>query len=166
VGSPAGLNDILYLEEIYKAGGKDYFDALAIHTYGFAEPFDQPPAFDILNFRRAELLREVMVTHGDEDKPVFITETGWNDSPRWTKAVSPSQRIADSIGALEWANTHWGWLDKLCFWVLRYPAPTQSYPDNFTFITTRFQLKPIYYAIQAYARGFSSGGNLWLPPPE
>src|SRR5690606_2231176 len=108
VGSPAGLNDILYLEEIYKAGGKDYFDALAIHTYGFAEPFDQAPAFDILNFRRVELLREVMVTHDDEDKPVFITETGWNDSPRWTKAVSPSQRIADSIGALEWANTHWG----------------------------------------------------------
>ena len=95
-GSAAGLNDITYLDELYDAGRKTYFDALAIHTYGFTEPPDDPPAFDKLNFRRAELLRDVMVRHGDGDKPAVITETGWNDNPRWTKAVSPSQRIADT----------------------------------------------------------------------
>ena len=128
-------------------------------------PPDNPPAFDRLNFRRAELLREVMVEHGDAGKPALITETGWNDNPRWTKAVSPSRRIADTIGALEWAENNWDWLDKLCFWVLRYPAPTLSYPDNFTFVTTRFQLKPIYYAVQAYARGTQQSEDLWLPAP-
>jgi len=30
------------------------------------------------------------------------------------------------------ANDHWPWLDKMCFWVLRYPLPTLSYPDNYT----------------------------------
>lgn len=164
-GSAAGLNDILYLQALYEAGARPYFDALAIHTYGFTEPPDDPPAFDRLNFRRAELLREVMVAHGDAAKPAIITETGWNDNPRWTKAVSPSRRIADTIGALAWAENNWDWLDKMCFWVLRYPAPTLSYPDNFTFITTRFQLKPIYYAVQAYARGAQHSEDLWLPAP-
>lgn len=169
--SAAGLNDITYLEQLYEAGAQDYFDALAIHTYGFNLPYDDPPAFDRLNFRRAELLHEVMVAYGDADKPAVITETGWNDNARWTKAVSPSQRIADTIGALRWAETNWAWLDKLCFWVLRYPVPTLSYPDNFTFVTTRFQLKPIYYAVQAYAmqasaRGFAESEALWLPAPE
>lgn len=170
-GSAAGLNDITYLEQLYEAGARDSFDALAIHTYGFTLPYDDAPAFDRLNFRRAELLREVMVAYGDADKPAVITETGWNDNARWTKAVSPSQRIADTIGALRWAETHWGWLDKLCFWVLRYPVPTLSYPDNFTFVTTRFQLKPIYYAVQAYAmlasaQGLAESEDLWLPAPE
>lgn len=164
-GSAAGLNDITYLDELYDAGAKDYFDGLAIHTYGFTEPPEAAPALDTLNFRRAELLREVMVRHGDTGKPAVITETGWNDDPRWTKAVSPSQRIADTIGALEYADANWDWLDKMCFWVLRYPAPTLSYPDNYTFVTTRFQLKPIYYAVQSYARGFPTSETLWLPAP-
>ncbi|MEO8396735.1 MAG: hypothetical protein ABI700_27325, partial [Chloroflexota bacterium] len=129
-GSAAGLNDITYLDELYDAGAKPFFDALAIHTYGFTDPFDEPPAFDKLNFRRAELLRDVMVKHGDSAKPAVITETGWNDNPRWTLAVSPSQRIADTVGALEYAETNWNWLSKMCFWVLRYPLPTLSYPDN------------------------------------
>ncbi len=107
-----------------------------------------------------------MVEHGDGEKPAIITETGWNDNPRWTLAVTPSQRIADTVGALQWAQANWGWLDKLCFWVLRYPAPTLSYPDNYTFVTTTFQLKPIYYAVQAYARGFSEDQDLWLPAPD
>jgi polysaccharide biosynthesis protein PslG len=165
VGSAAGLSDLLYLEALYQAGARDYFDALAIHTYGFTLPPEAPPAFDTLNFRRVELLREIMVRNGDADKPAVITETGWNDNPRWTKAVSPSQRIADTISALQWAEAHWYWLDKICFWVLRYPTPTLSYPDNFTFVTTRFQLKPIYYAVQAYARGFQQSEDLWLPAP-
>jgi hypothetical protein len=166
VDSAAGLNDITYLDELYNAGAKPYFDALAIHTYGFTYPYDDPPAFDKLNFRRAELLRAVMIKHGDSAKRAVITETGWNDSPRWTMAVSPSQRIGNTIGALEYAETNWSWLSKLCFWVLRYPVPTLSYPDNYTFVTTTFQLKPIYYAVQAYARGFPQDQALWLPAPD
>jgi hypothetical protein len=164
--SPAGLNDLLYLQGVYEAGGADYFDALAMHTYGFTEPPDVPAAEDALNFRRAELLRDVMERYGDGDTPVFITETGWNDDPRWTKAVIPSLRIAYTIDALWLAEQEWGdWLDELCLWVFRYPVPTFNYPDNFTLVTSDFQLKPIYYAVQAYARGFPTSETLWLPPP-
>lgn len=164
-GSPNGLNDLLYLEQLYEAGAADYFDAMSMHTYGFTEPPAAPPAFDQLNFRRAELLHEIMGRFEDTDKPVYITETGWNDDPRWTKAVRPATRIRYTIDAFEYADDNWPWLEKLCLWAFRYPAPTFSYPDNFTFVTPGFQIKPIYYAVQEYALGRESGDNLWLPAP-
>jgi hypothetical protein len=164
-GSPNGLDDLLYLEAIYKAGAAPYFDALAMHTYGFTEPPEAPPAPDDLNFRRAELLHDIMLRYDKPDKPVYITESGWNDNPRWTKAVRPSLRVAYTINAFKWAEENWPWLDKLCVWALRYPISTRSYPDNFTLLTADFEPKPIYTAIQAYARGWERNNNLWLPAP-
>lgn len=165
-GSPNGLNDLLYLEQLYEAGAANYFDGIAMHTYGFTEPPEAPPAEDTLNFRRAELLHAIMVRAGDGGKPVYITETGWNDHPRWTKAVRPAQRIQYTLDAFRYAEANWPWLDKLCLWAFRYTAPTFSYPDNFEIVTSGFQIKPIYYAIQDYALGREKGTSLWLPAPE
>ncbi|MEZ4667415.1 MAG: beta-galactosidase [Anaerolineae bacterium] len=165
-GSPNGLNDILYLKELYEAGAAPYFDALAIHSYGFTDPPEAAPGRDNLNFRRAELLRDIMVEYGDQDKSVFITESGWNDNPRWTKAVRPSQRVAYTVNAYKWAENNWYWVDKLCVWVLRYPYNTHSYPDNFTLITPDFIPLPIYNSLQAYARGWKLDDQLWLPAPH
>jgi hypothetical protein len=99
-----------------------------------------------------------MVANGDADKPVYITESGWNDHPRWTKAVRPGQRIAYTIDAYEYAEDHWPWLESLCVWAFRYPAPTYSFPDYFTLVSSDFSPKPIYYELQAWARG-------WEPEP-
>lgn len=164
-GSPNGLDDLLYLQGMYELGAKDYFDALAIHTYGFTTPPDAPPDPRQLNFRRAELLREVMVTYGDENKPVYITESGWNDNPRWTQGVRPSQRTAYTLSAFQIVE-NWDWAETLCLWIFRHPTPRNTHRDNFTLVTPFFQIKPIYYAIQAYARGFDTERTLWLNPPE
>lgn len=163
-GSPHGLNDLLYLEDLYAAGAAGTFDGLAVHTYGFVHPPEDPPDASALNFRRAELLRDIMARYGDGDKPVYVTETGWNDHPRWTMAVEPSQRAAYTVDAFRLAEA-WPWLERLCLWAFRYPAETHSYPDNFTLVTPDFQAKPIYYAVQAYARGWQQEQALWLPPP-
>src|SRR5690606_27848646 len=112
-GSPNGLNDLLYLDALYEAGAAPYFDALAVHTYGFTQPPDAAPAADRLNFRRAELLHDVMTRRGDGDKPVYITEPGWNDHPRWTMAVQPSQRAAYTVEAFRLAEG-WPWLERMC----------------------------------------------------
>lgn len=163
-GSPNGLNDLLYLEQMYLAGAGDYSDALAVHTYGFNEPPDAEPGFDRLNFRRVELLHDIMAAYDDPDTPVYITETGWNDHPRWVRAVQPSQRVAYTLDAYRMAED-WDWLEKMCLWAFRYPAPTLSHPDNFTMVNTLFQPRPIYFAVQAYARGWQESEQLWLPPP-
>ncbi len=156
VNSPHGMNELDYLRQFYEWGAKDYFDALAIHTYGFKFPPEEPPAPDVLNFRRAELLREIMVEYGDGDKPVYITESGWNDHPRWTKAVSSGQRITYTIDALEYAEENWPWVEEMCIWAMRYPRPVYSYPDYFTLVAPDFTPKPIYYELQAWARGWEN----------
>jgi hypothetical protein len=165
-GSPAGLDDLLYLEDMYRAGLAEVSDGIAIHTYGFTRPPDDEPAPDRLNFRRAELHHAIMARYGDAEAPVYITEMGWNDHPRWAQAVAPSQRIAYTLDAFEIASRDWSWARTLCIWVIRFPAPVGSYPDDFTLVTPDFQIKPIYTALQAYARGWESGEPLWLPPPS
>ncbi len=165
-GSAAGLNELDFLQEMYDLGASEFFDALAIHSYGFREPPEAEPAPDQLNFRRSELQRAIMLAAGDGHKRVYITESGWNDHPRWTQAVRPSQRANYTLRAFEYVERHWDWLEHLCVWALRYPADVYSYPDNFTLVSADFAPKPIYYALQDYARGWARSETPWLPPPQ
>lgn len=151
-GSEWGMDDLEYLRRMYAAGVSQWCDALAIHAYGYTFPADDPPAEDAVNFRRAELLRAIMVENGDVAKPCLITEAGWNDHPRWTKGVSPRERIVYSIEALEIAES-WEWCEALCFWAFRYPWDQHTYQDRFTLVTPDFELKPLYTELQRFTHG-------------
>lgn len=150
--SAAGLNDLQYLERMYEAGAGAYMDGLAVHAYGWAFPPEEPPAADVINFRRVELLREIMVANGDGWKPVYITEAGWNDHPRWARAVRPGQRVTFTLDAYRWAEEAWPWAKMVAMWAFRFPAPQRSYADYFCFVAPDFTPKPIYQAVRAYAR--------------
>ena len=149
-GSPNGLNDLIYLEELYQQGADDYFDALAVHTYGFTFPPESDPAPDVLNFRRVELLRDIMEQYDDTATPIYITETGYNDHPRWSRAVRPAQRITYTLDAIRYATENWPYVEMLAIWKFRTPAPENSYRDYFTLITPEFVEKPIYTAIKTF----------------
>jgi hypothetical protein len=149
------MDDLVYLQRMYEAGARGYFDALAIHAYGLTFPPDHPPSVDEVSFARAELTREVMVRNGDGDKPCLITEGGWNDHPRWTLAVKPAQRIAYTIRAYEKVLQEWEWCQAVALWAFRYPRPAQSHQDYYTFVSVDFTPKPIYLEVQRYARGES-----------
>jgi len=154
-GDPGGelaMGDLAYLQAMYDAGAAPYFDALAAHSYGLTFPPDDPPDPEVINFRRVELLRQVMEDNGDGDKPIHITEAGWNDHPRWRRAVRPAQRIRYTIRAYDMALA-WPWLDSLSMWAFRYPAPEKNYRDYYTFVTADFQAKPIYLEVQRALRG-------------
>ncbi len=160
-GSPWGLNDLQYLEGMYAAGASDYFDGLAVHAYGLTFPALAEPDPKILNFRRVELVREIMVAQGDEDKSIFVTETGWNDHPRWTKAVRPGQRIQYTLDALQYAEENWPYVEVLAIWAFRFPAPTKSYMDYFTLVTPEFVTKPLYEALQRYTGNDGEITDAW-----
>jgi hypothetical protein len=80
-------NNYPFLQELYEAGAKDAFDAVATHTdtgcllaapYDyFRDPNGRVSMWSFLGYRT---VREVMVAHGDADKPLFFTEIGWNTS--------------------------------------------------------------------------------------
>lgn len=149
-GSPWAINDLTYLRGMYEVDAASFFDGLAVHAYGLTFPAEAEPAPEILNFRRVELLREIMVEFGDETTPIYITETGWNDHPRWTMAVRPGQRINYTLAAIDYAAENWPYVKSIALWAFRYPAPTRSYPDYFTLVTPEFMPKPIYDALKEY----------------
>lgn len=149
-GSPWAVNDLVYLERMYEAGAADYFDGLAVHAYGLTFPALSEPDPNVLNFRRVELVRDVMVRHGDAATKIFITETGWNDHPRWTMGVRPGQRIQYTLEALEYAEAEWPYVEMMALWAFRFPAPTKSYMDYYTLVTPEFVTKPIFEALQTY----------------
>jgi len=153
LGDAEAMNDLAYLELLYLAGAAPYFDALAAHAYGWGLPPDDPPAPERINFARVELLRQIMVAHGDADKPIYITEGGWNDSPRWTKAVRPAQRVTYTVRAYQKALEEWPWVKAVCLWAFRFPRPERNYRDYFAFVTTDFTPRPVYLAVQQYATG-------------
>jgi len=150
-GSPWGLNDLTYLDRMYKEGAADYFDGLAVHAYGLTFPPETPADPNLLNFRRVELVIEIMSNNDDQDTPILITETGWNDHPRWTLAVKPSQRIQYTIDALDWAEKEWPFVEMVAIWAFRLPAPSKSYMDSYTLVTPEFVKKPIYDSLQEHS---------------
>ncbi len=153
VGDPEGMNDLDYLRRMLEAGAGEAMDGLAVHAYGWDRPADAPPDPAVVNWRRTELLHELLTEAGYGHLPIYVTEGGWNDHPRWTKAVSPAARAAFTIRAYEMALQDWPWCRAAILWAFRYPRPANTYQDYFTFVTTDFTPKPIYYAVQQYAHG-------------
>lgn len=164
-GSPNGMNELRYLERMLQAGAAQVMDAFAVHTYGFRQEPQQEPAPDQINFRRPELLFALLKEYGAHNLPVYVTEMGWNDHPRWALAVSPSRRISYTLDALQYALENWKQVEHLCIWAFRFPLPTLGYPDHFTLVATDFQPRPIYYALQQFALDQQQQEALWLPPP-
>ena len=153
VGDPEGMNDLEYLRRMLGAGAGEAMDGLAVHAYGWKLPPEAAANRAVVNFARTELLRGLLVEFGYEDMPIYITEGGWNDHPRWTKAVQPSHRAKYTIDAYQKVLEEWPWVEVAALWAFRYPRPTNTYQDYFTFVTADFTPKPIYYAVHRYAQG-------------
>jgi hypothetical protein len=158
-GSAVALDDLIYFGRLYDAAAAPYFDAVAVHSYGLTVSPDDPAGPRKLNFARAEEAHNVMVRHGDQAKQVYITEGGWNDSPRWSFAVKPFQRAEWTVAAYRKAAQEWPWCAAVTLWASRLPKPAYTYFDNYTFLTPDFIPKAVYLEVQKYARksdfGFS-----------
>jgi hypothetical protein len=151
-GSEQALDDLIFLQRMLDAGAGAVMDGLAVHAYGWSFPADDPPDPAVINFRRTELVRQVLVDNGLAHLPIYITEGGWNDHPRWTRAVKPAQRIENTLRAYELVAS-WPWAKMAGLWAFRYPWPARTYLDYFTFVTPDFEPKPIYFEVQHYSRG-------------
>jgi polysaccharide biosynthesis protein PslG len=152
-GSTNAISDLPFLRGMLDAGGAKVMDALSVHSYDLTRsPPETAPAPDRINFRRTELLQQILAEYG-VTMPIYITETGWNDHPRWVYAVQPGDRIVYTLNAFRYAEQHWSDVRAVCIWNFRTPAPTRSYPDYWQLVWPDFQTRPIYDAIRAFARG-------------
>ncbi len=157
-GNEQGLNDLIYLQRMLDAGAGKAMDGLSAHAYGWSFPADDPPHPNVVNFRRTELVHQMLVDNGYGNMPIYITEGGWNDHPRWTRAVKPAQRIENTKRAYELVES-WPWAKAATIWAFRYPWPARTYLDYFTFVTAEFEPKPIYLEMQRYSQGQELGNE-------
>lgn len=145
------MDDMQYLASLYDAEAGPFFDMWAVHAYGGQEPPDAPPAPEKVNFRRIELVRELMDRFGDGDKPMIITEGGYNDHPRWSAAVRPADRIRWTIATYEQARGY-PWLEAVALWQFSTPFSTRSYPDAWNFVAPDGTPRAIYDAVREYTQ--------------
>ncbi|MCB9437184.1 MAG: O-antigen ligase family protein [Anaerolineales bacterium] len=118
---PENWNEVQYLEALYAAGAKNYFDAAAGKPYGYdVGPYDRTIGPNIANFSRIITLREVMVAHDDGDKALWGSNFGWNHLPDgwqgdpsiWGQ-VSADDQIRYTHEAYQRTTTEWPWMGGL-----------------------------------------------------
>jgi hypothetical protein len=154
------LNELDYLQEMYDAGAGKYFDAMAANAYGTTFAPEDPPSKEKLNFRRVELLRQVMEKNGDSGKSVWFNEYGWNASPpempeselTWGR-VTPEQQAQYTVEGIQYAREHWPWAGVFTIWYLRQVGDTARTKSEYYFelVDPDFVAQPVYRAVQSAA---------------
>ncbi len=163
--------DLRYLKDMYAAGAKGYFDILFANAYGFAFPPDDPVSPDRLNFRRVELLRQIMVQNGDGGKPVWFNEFGWDAAPDsfpndvqslpWGR-VTEQQQAQYTVEAIQYARAHWPWAGVFNVWYFRQTGdiiPANRADYYFRMVDPGFTPRPLYNAIKDLATGLPPVGS-------
>ena len=115
-----------FLRAMYQAGAAIYFDVLAAHPYSFGQaPTITAQQSERPTFDRLRELREIMITHDDAAKPVWITEMGWTVAPPPGQAdivVSLNQQADYLVEALEMIRRDWPWVELVTVWNLSVPT--------------------------------------------
>jgi hypothetical protein len=159
---PLHLNEIDFLDQVYAAGGRAYFDVLSANAYGMDKPPTDPPSRTTLNFRRVELLRQVMEKNGDANKAIWFNEYGWNAAPKdmpkeelvWQR-VTEKQQADWTLEGVQYAQRNWPWSGAFCTWYFRQVGdiPPTKAEYYFRLVDPDFTARPLYTAIQKVAKG-------------
>lgn len=152
------MSDALFLREIYRRGAGAHFDVLGVKAYGFwSGPYDRRVDESVLNWSRVILLRQEMVRRGEEHKPIWAMEAGWNALPSdWQGDPSPtgsdtpfvqSERL---LSALDRTQQEWPWLGLLCLQQLQPAAPSTDPVWGYALLDAQGQPGPLYDALRGY----------------
>jgi polysaccharide biosynthesis protein PslG len=154
-------SDYDFLAQMYTAGGRPYFDAVAIHPYtGSVDPtwcWNQAGTTKLAKdaFCAIEEVRNTMVAAGDSAKPIWLTEFGWSTTTAaygvseaaqadfLTKAFAKLQSYP-YVAAAFWYNFRNNW------WSEDAPA---DYEANLGLLRTDFTPKPAYDAMRSVTGG-------------
>ena len=160
-------NDFTYLEQVYAAGGGDYFDAVAVHPYSYDEepsttwhgrddwgPLKKgdPDRISWNCFPGIKEVRASMVANGDSDKQIWATEFGWSVTSE-TDGVSSAEQARYLTEAFEYVEDL-PWVEAM-FWYSARDNPFYGSADTWEsrtgLFTTDFDTRPSYDAMKAYA---------------
>ncbi len=125
------LNDLIFLQRMYQAGAGNCFDILSAQGYGlWSGPTDRRLRPTVINYPHALLLRDLMVTNGDEQKPLWISEAGWNAVPEEMNdpfgRVDLEQQGRYAVQAYQRAQREWPWAGVINYWFFKRPGDSEK----------------------------------------
>jgi polysaccharide biosynthesis protein PslG len=148
------LNDLIFLERMYAAGAGDCFDVMSAQGYGlWSGALDQRLKPNVINYPHNLYLRDVMVRHGDADKPIWISEMGWNVVPEGMDdrfgRVTPEQQARFAVEAYQRAQTEWPWVGVVNYWFLKRKDVSEQNTAFYYFrlLDSDFAPQPVYDAL-------------------
>lgn len=153
LGGQMGWGDqwpYIFLEQIYKNGGKDYFDIVAIHPY--TAPHN-PGENNLLRIKINDAIFR-MKNGGDADKPIWITELGWPSNklmdPASDRGVTPDEQAEYLVKAFEICLSY-PQIKKVFWYCFRDPGsnPFDS-EHHYGLIKNNFVTKPSYNAYKDF----------------
>jgi hypothetical protein len=167
--------DYQFLDDVYAAGGKGYFDAVGLHPY---TDCGIPPGtlwydangrlfgYAFLGYR--EVHRRMVELYGD-DKPIWFTEFGWTTttekcgSGAWTSGVDEAQQAANLKRAFALLDQD-DYVKVAIVYMLRNAANDHDDVETrFGILHHDFSPKPAYTAFKAIASGAAAAST---PAPE
>ena len=158
----SNLNDFIYLERMLNAGAGDCFDVLAMQGYGLnSGPTDRRLRPTTVNFNRVLYVRDMLVQHDLEQKPIWISEAAWNPVPedvpdisgRETYGVVTEEQAARyMVGAYERQQEEWPYTGVMFYWFFKRASDAEQNQSWYYFRMTEpdFTPLPIYNAISDY----------------
>ena len=172
LGSPDGKNesDLTYLQKMYNAGAKDYFDIASAQGYGlWTGPGDRRADPSQVNFSRVQLLRAIMVRNGDERKAIWLSEMGWDAVPLDHPEGAPHGRVTEeqqaryTRAAFSRIQEEWPWVGVVFYWYFRKVSDDARAHEDFYFrlVDPDFTPRPVYYALQEVTREPSAVSYGW-----
>jgi hypothetical protein len=155
---PRDLNDFIFLQRMYDAGARDYFDILAMQGYGlWSGPYDRRMRPRVVNFSRPLYIRDIMVKNGDDDKPIWISEMNWNAVPADFPAkpygyVTEEQQARYVVEAYKRAQAEWPWVGVVNFWFFKRADDSEKDQAWYYFrmVEPDFTPLPVYDAVKVY----------------
>ena len=161
-------NDSGFLQQVYAAGGRAFFDGVADHTYPSKAPtscWEESGRMARTAFCGIEEVRKTMVANGDSAKKIWITEFGWStySSPWGVTEAQQAEYLTSAFKKLEAypyvAAALW-YSFRNIYWLKDDPA---SWDANLGLLRVDFSPKPAYSAFKAYAT--APQGSTSPPPP-
>ncbi len=152
--SQRAVPDTRFVQAMYDAGAKPYFDMLGAHGAGYKAPPEMDPAqvatdpnyynvgdpncpgdpCRIYCFRHVEDVRQIMVNNGDANKRLVVLEFGWTrderpNSPYYWHRVDDQFMQGDyMVRAYQYARANWQpWIGVMS---LIYMPDAQWTPDD------------------------------------
>lgn len=143
---PTGSSDLAFLEDLYLADGDSFFDVLGIQLDGGTySPDDRRVEPDRLNFSRAILFRDLMLSYGDQSTPVWATSYGWAASDE----ISRDEQAEFVVRGMERSWSEWPWMGMTVHWSFLSLANSPNAP--YAVVLTNGSATPLYQRLTSSA---------------